>query len=467
MTEPADGEIRAVIEFDPLGGVVVDAGPDSVLGAQPVDLMEGFRVWIDPIDPARVLRVECTEVTEHAWFVDELFGSGAAQAILVGVGGDQGVTLRPTEVASDVARIGLLLWLEEHSPLPLDQGLLDAELAAAFDAVPGELAAEEVKRRATAALPTVLELGARVTSGAGDIHPTAAIMARQIASTLLASVDLSADQAQAMVWLAAAATAAHTASEVTEDLDANLLVLFDSATAATTWTAGVDASGDIHERRFSVDWCVVPRGALDPRDGTIRARWRPGEQEVTVTVAALAGGEPLPLLVRVLRAGIVDPDTVTQLLHNPETETYRAVLVNIDGLTDGDRVDVFSAAASVAPLVGLEQERQAASLRCAARALTAMRLAAATRSTERAATLWKSAADDWLEWLSEFGSQGNDRAQRDRNLVLSGLARCQRQLGSPMATRTASRISDLTVEPSWAVRPAAASLAEYRLLGLV
>lgn len=149
MTGPAGGGIGDGIQVrvrrDELDGTIIDAGPDSVLGVQPVEPVDGVQVWVDPLDPARLVRVTCTDVAESGWFLDELLGHGASAEITATPEAGGVATVRPTQVALDVGRLGLLLWLEDGSPLPLDQGLLDAEIASAVRAFPGAGAAAEVR----------------------------------------------------------------------------------------------------------------------------------------------------------------------------------------------------------------------------------------------------------------------------------------------------------------------------------
>lgn len=483
MTRSArDPGIRVEIGRDALDGVIIEAGPDSVLGLQPVDLADMVEVFVDPLDPARLVRATCADIDESAWLLDELLGHGAAAAVADAENGPADrrfAIVQPTEVARDVGRLGMLLWLSDTSPLPLDQGLLDAELAAAFHAMPGAPAAEQARRLGRSALPTAVALGADLGDGTSDPPSTLADSVFRVAGALLAVAAPTSADLQALVELATSARSAAAAATVRRDMDADLLRLFDSEAAATTWDADLVRAGGLRERRFSIDWRVVPRGVLDSREGTIRVTWTPGEPGVNVRVPEypVAGGlriaaggsrtatDAVPLLVRVVPADGTAPRALTPLRYMPESASYHAVL-DIETLSDGDRVDVFSAAASVAPLLGPAAEQRAAGLRCAARALTAMRLAPAAPPAQ-APALWRSAADEWMEWLTQHLEPDGEHGDRDRDVVFGALARCQRGLGSPLADRTAARRRDPGTEPLWSDPAAALSLAEGRLLGFI
>lgn len=463
MSRPTDGAARRVrIRRDDLDGTIIEAGPDSVLGVQPVDVVDAAQVWVDPLDPARLVQVRCPDPAEAAWFLDELLGAGAAVAI---VAADAQTSLTPTQVARDIGRIGLLSWLADSSPLPLDQGLLDAELAAAIRAFPGPAAAEQARHHARAALPAALDLAAQFADGAVRPHPAMSRAAYRVAGALLACAAPDDEQAGSLARLAVAARSARTAAAALGDIDRNLVALLESETAPVEWGSSRDRPGARRQARFSVDWRVVPRGILDTRDGTIRVDWTVGRPGVAVSVAGRPGAPEVPLFARVLPADGSGPVGVTALRFDPGADAYRAT-VGLDGLADGDRVDVFSASASVAPLRGRAAEQHAAGLRCAARAYSAQRLASMA-PVSVAPTLWRSAAGDWTEWLTQYSAPASPTADRDRDVVLSALARCQEFQGMSAARRTSARRTDPNVEPDWSDPSASLSLAEGRLLGLV
>ncbi len=465
MTGPADETgIRVRVYRDELEGTIIDAGPDSVLGVQPVGVVDAVQVWVDPLDPARFVRVTCADVSESGWFLDELLGHGAFAAISAASRvPDAAATVRPTQVARDIGRLGLLLWLEDCSPLPLPQGLLDAEIASAVRAFPGATVAAEVHVRCRAAMPAVLELATELTDG--SVQPSAGLAkaAYLVAGTLLGSGSPDEEQARTLIRLAAAARSAGAAIAAGGDIDTTLLALFESAAAAIDWGGSWTPASAI-ERRFSVDWRLVPRGVLDTREGTIRVGDAEGHG-LAVSVSATPGADEVPLFARILPADGADPIAVTPLRLDAPTTSYRGI-VPVDALSDGDRVDVFSASATVAPLRGSDAQRQAAALRCAARAYGAMRLAMSA-SPGQAPVLWRSAAGDWTEWLADHAATNAATAARDRDVVLGALARCQRNLGLPAARRTAARRTDPGTEPVWADPAGALSLAEGQLLGLV
>lgn len=462
MTVPtSSAEVRVSIRRDELDGTIIDAGPDSVLGVQPVNPVDGVQVWVDPLDPARLVRVSCVASDESGWFLDELLGHGAATAINVARETGGRAAVRPTRAYQDVGRLGLLLWLEDCSPLPLDQGLLDAEIASAMRGFPG--AVTQVHVRAAAALPSMVALAGELADGSVQPPPALARVAFAVAGTLLGSGSPDEEQTRALVRLASAARSADSAIPAAVDIDDELLALFDSAAVSADWDASWSRANDV-EQRFSVDWRVVPRGVLDTREGTIRVRRSHRGPSLLIEVAATRGAPEVPLFARILPGDGADPVAVTRLRPDLTTASYRAVLP-VGALSNGDRVDVFSASASVAPLRGRPAEQQAAALRCAARAFSAMRLAEAAPT--RAQALWRSSADEWTEWLTAHAMVKDATAVRDRDVALSALARCQRSLALPAVSRTLERRADPRTEPAWTDRTLDLTLAEGRLLGLV
>lgn len=354
----------------------------------------------------------------------------------------------------------MLLWLEDCSPLALDQGLLDAEIALAMRAFP---VGADRQARARAAMPAVLNLAHELADGTVQPPPMLARAAFGVAGALLGSGSPDEEQTRALIRLAGAARSAGAAIAGPVDIDIELLALFDSAVAAAHWEATWAPTTAV-EMRFSVDWRLVPRGVLDSREGTIRVTRDVGQTGLPVTVVAIPGTPEVPLFARILRRDSNESVAVAPLRLDAVTASYRAVLP-ADELSDGDRVDVFSASSTVAPLRGRLAEQQAAALRCAARGFSAMRLA--TAAPDRSPALWRSSADEWTEWLTEHATANEATAERDRDVVLAALARCQGRFGSPAASRTLARRTDPRTEPSWADPTLDLSLAEGRLLGLV
>lgn len=473
MSRPVDDDQVVVsVGLDALGGIVIEGGPDSVLGAQAVDVGDLARWWVDPVDPTRLVRVTLADAAEAGWLLDELLGPGAGAAIVAAAGraarGEAGLTatIRPTQVAHDVGRLGLLLWLEDGSPLPLDQGLLDAEIATILRTLPGESNAGQARRRARAAMETAMALLPGLSDGDSDPDPAIALGIHRMAGALLAVALPTAAEVRGLVRLVTAADSARIGSGRSGGMDADLMALFRSEVIATSLGDELIERRQVTtEARYHVDWRMVPRGALNTDEGTIRARWTTGVRGVEVSVSARRGAPPIPLFVRVVPADGTAPIALTPLRFDPSLTAYLAT-IDVRPLTPGDRVDVYSASASEPPLSSPAALRQAAALRCAARAFSAMRLAAGATG-ESSTILWKSAADDWLEWMQQHSGETGPAAARDRDIVLSALARCQAQLGSAQARRTAGRRSDSTIEPDWTDPAAAMSLAEGRLVGLL
>lgn len=324
--------------------------------------------------------------------------------------------------------------------------------------------AMSVRDRARAAMSSVLALSDVLANGAVRPPPSLARVVFSVAGVVLGCGSPDDTEARALVRLAGAARAAVAADAAANgDLDDELLALFDSSEDLVDWEASWAPAGDI-DQRFSIDWRVVPRGVLDTREGTIRVRRSRTESHLLLEVAAIPGASEVPLFARIVPGDGADPVAVTRLRFAPETASYRGILP-VSGLADRDRVDVFSASASIEPLRGRSAERRAAALRCAARGFTAMRMA--TAAPIHARTLWRSSADEWTEWLTEHVTANTVTTARDRDVVLAALARCQRQLGSPAALRTLGRRVDPGTEPVWADPSLDLSLAEGRLLGLV
>jgi len=468
MDDPI-GVHLGVTEID---GVELSGGPDGPAGVVCVEIVDGFRVHVDPIDPARFVRVESDRPGRTGWLLDELLGAGTAHAVAHGRG-PQEREVRPTDAWRDVARLGLLLWLEEHSPMDFDQHLLDAEIAAAYDLIPGERARRETRRRAERAVDTIVGLGRSLRDGTEPLPPAAALVVARAAGAAIASVPgLSAASVRALTEadLAASAAAAAVAAGMTIDEEA-VGLLGASTERATAWNVQVAAPGADRLRRFSVDWRLVPRGVLDIGENTIVARWLADGEAISIGVAAGPAADVAdePLAARVLR-GSGEVVVVARLELDRRVGAYWATVQVPGGLGTDDRIDVYSPVASIAPLRGPVELARAEGIRYAARGLSLMRLALAAADSPASVGLWETAAGEWSTWLesADAYSPGDQLRRRDRDVVQAAVARCFEGAGQPgPARRGRQRVADPTTVPRWDDPSAAVSLAELGLLGVL
>jgi hypothetical protein len=149
---------------------------------------------------------------------------------------------------------------------------------------------------------------------------------------------------------------------------------------------------------------------------------------------------------------------------------YRATVQVPGGLGTDDRIDVYSPAASIAPLRGPAELARAEGIRYAARGLSLMRLAFAAADSQASVGLWETAAGAWSTWLesAEAYSPGELIRRRDRDIVQAAVARCLEGAGLPgPARRVRQRVADPTTVPRWEDPSAGVSLAELRLLGVL
>ncbi|MBT2468196.1 hypothetical protein J7E97_09975 [Streptomyces sp. ISL-66] len=375
---------------------------------------------------------------------------------------EEHVLTRLGAVWEDVARLGTLLWIEQWSPLPLDRGLLDIDIAAASSACRAlgteELAAVRYHRCGS----RLLEIGERLEKGLG--LSTAPELCTALINAPNYLWNLPDAEAKRLGSLATAANAAHPggggilsteAADVLKRLGIN---------------GGMSAlDGAAPEQTFSVDWHMVPPGVLDPRDDTINVAYDAEMLTVMVRAAhAAPSTEQQPATRLKFRVLTCDGRTAASgdLALDPERGYYMGRIAQAQALAVGAVVDVFADGPRVPPPT--KDRGRACIRRGAAWALALERLAAAG-SDSASQELWREAATRWRRVTADLeGVQAKEEYRSWKHTAVNHQAACWNRAGQPEQAKQAR--SGLPGDQESSGEPQTASegrpsLAELALVG--
>ncbi|MFE7930383.1 hypothetical protein ACFU6S_16905 [Streptomyces sp. NPDC057456] len=470
MTTAADPmSVMLTLQVEEDGAVRVSGSSKGLSGCAAVPLAGQTIVVVDPADLRAPARIAVRDLDEGSWVLRPLLGETAFRKLgaLVrerapGKVMQEHVSTTLGAVWEDVAWLGTLLWIEEWSPLPLDRGLLDIDIAAASCACRAlgteELAAVRYRRCSS----RLLELGEKLAEG--QILETAPGLCSALINAPNYLWNLPDADAKRLDSLVATAKAVDPEGVGVPPIEA----------AEVLKRLGVNdgmstLDGASPEETFSVDWHMVPPGVLDPRDDTIKVAY--GDEMLTVKVRAahLTPSTQLAtrLKFRVLtRAG--ETAASGDLALDAKSGYYKGHIAQAQALAADTVVDVFAAGPGVPPPTkdrGLARIR-----RGAAWALSLERLAS-TGSDSASQELWREAAAHWFRVTTDLEQvRTKEECRSWKRTAVNHQAACWSRAGEAEKAKQAQARSGLPGDQESSGEPQTGSagrpsLAELALVG--
>ncbi|MCX5199773.1 hypothetical protein OOK31_38870 [Streptomyces sp. NBC_00249] len=397
QSDSADMELRV----GPGGSVKLNGSARGLGGCGKVLLAGPTVVVVDPADLRAPVHVAAPDLETASWALRPLLGDELFDSVCRAVR-DASVAAEfskswPASLGATwehVARLGSLLWAEQWTPLPLDQNLLDIDVAAAAATCQtlgtDDLAGARYRR----CWPQLVKLGERLHDGPGLAS------SREICTALIHAPNylwgLPSNDAKRFAKLAGAAREASAAgfkAQVTTGFNAHRLPQADNRCNDTPAPDDGPNAG-VQRRTFSVDWHMVPRAILDPAENTIRAVYESGLLNISVLAARdnlLTGQRPARLGFRVLAADR-QADATGFLTLNQQSQVYEGTVALTTALACGSVVDVFAEGLREPPPT--RDPDLARIRRRAAWALALERVAKAGCDTA-ARDVWRDAATHW------------------------------------------------------------------------
>lgn len=371
-------------------GAVAIIGPRSpaCAGMALVVLTDGI-LEVDPAEPGLLSSLTLHDPDSAADLVDQLVRSedlefDASALLLAASGFRAGVA--PTADLRSLLRLGLVTWLDRYSPDRLSQFWLDLEIgcrtSAASDFI--DEPNEAIRARLLPHVDEMLDLAAKYRSGAGPVNPA---LSGLVQSAIVVVLECVNDVPRRQDLDHASELGAVLRRFGTDTLNWEALALepefsgLDERILARAGHAGADPEPG-RRGRSSVDWLQVPRGFLDPAEGTIA--WEIGTSGTHIDVEVAAGYRATPSAVlgyRVLdqRGSLVGAGPLTL---EPTEGLFRG-----SGRVGSDvsdlQVDVFDPRRMRPPRTG-SAAIAAEAERAAALSVTLTRLAIGGRNLSRA-----------------------------------------------------------------------------------
>lgn len=295
----------------PFGEAVLEFAGDGVLS-------------FDPAAPDRLLSVTVKDPESAPSTLGAVLGAEASDQLMQMWLSEQPVSpisATPTSALEPLARLALVSWLEEWSPLGIPRQAALADVGAAAQAAQHPLLA---LRSFGASADYLVALSDELLERV-DVAPVAVVVALQDA-VAAARAALGDEHPVHGALGAAEGRLAAAVSAAAADLTAQLQALHDAALGKVLGAAGprvgVDADLGV---LFSVDWAMVPARVVSPLEGA--GYMSVGDTAVTVTVEAAPYVDPRGLMG--LNARLVHPDTgevlaVAPLLRDPSGERFVA-----------------------------------------------------------------------------------------------------------------------------------------------
>lgn len=472
-----DGYITVPAEVRADGSLHIGYSPAAPL-VEPtlVTLAGGLRVWIDAAEPDRFPTIDVPDLVGSIWALVPLLGEHAYRELLAHPRSEPAsldLVIKPDTAAWEaLTRVGLLRWLLEYAPVAFDEDLLQLEIAdhAARIAEMGleSVAASHLEK----ALPRLGSLLAEAREGTAFPEPMAELIERGVDIAMYGQlVDLDPATADAF---RESADLLRFGREISLSVPPDLLAALRSAMGGgerrsqLIFRGGPDVAAPEVDRVFSVDWVVVPRGALSTAEETIRADWDVAGK-LTVNVDADLRAAATGLWSKRLAFRVVAQDGTTRggaaLTPDSSRGVYTGTCSWPRQLQGDERVDVYSIDSPRPPLT-IIATHEAAARRAASWAVVYERLADAVGAAESGFTA--SAAAAWGDALAH-ASHGRQLSPDVRSVVLltEGLTRhyasALRRAGqNKTAQRVERRLRD--DETARVQASTGLSVAEFQLL---
>ncbi|MCW2502979.1 MAG: hypothetical protein JWO79_1263, partial [Actinomycetia bacterium] len=316
------------------GTVLVGPRPAAPAGTGVV-LVTGAEIYVDPTAPddlpfALVHDVDEAEAAMHA-----VYGSAVAATVLE-VAESRTNTLAPLAdlpglAAELVRRIGLVRWLETHSPDELPQGLLDLEFGSASCALDDLLAdpeREDAEARLLRRAGLAVRLSRRLRDSGGPPAPSglAALLVDALPWVHRVVPYSSPDFDDVLHEVELAAALRELAPDgAVFDWDALAEAPgVGGRELATSRSRSAGRPRDLEvPRRASVDWWQVPRGVLRTAEDTVEWQLTDGATRVAVTVAATPGAPAAALAFRLFAGDLPVPIAVGALQLTDDGAAFR------------------------------------------------------------------------------------------------------------------------------------------------
>lgn len=366
------------VHRDPDGEAVLVGTPPAGPAGLGAVALTGSQLYVDPCAPDDPPYAVVEDAAESSSALEAVYGQ--ALAATVAGAGDGTVTVGLGPAHATVRTIGLVRWLDSHTPDLLPTALLDVQFGVAVADL-GELADEFLQDEGEDRLRRHSGLVLALSRGL-----------REPGSRLPGLTDLISG---AVARLAHVLPADHPHQRELEHEDelAEALHVLGGAHLTPDWTAllelpelggrellgaahagGPDAAPGV-DRAASVDWHQVPRGLLDSAEGTVRWSVAGGDpRTVRVAVRAAAGApDSTRLAFRVYAPDFPIPVAVGTLRRSADRSEFTGDAVLVMPTAGPLTVDVHDALDTRPPRLGPDAVL-ARGTRWAARGVTALRL---------------------------------------------------------------------------------------------
>lgn len=375
------------IRRDEDAAVLVGAPPAAPAGAGRL-LLAGAEVYVDPTAPDLPPPLVVHDLDAAYAALELLHGAPvAAAAARVGAGGPaETASASAGPAAAPVRELCLLRWLEANSPDQLSRPVLDLEFGVAAAAAADVLAESEeqaARHRLLRHTPLTVALAERLGDPVAVPTRLRALVGAALAATA-AALPLGSPHERAVhdEW---AVDRWRRASDEELRLSWPQLRLRPELGRRDLVAAMDGDPGDPARGVGSVDWQQVPRGLLDTAEDTVS--WELDAAGIRVAVRARPGPAAEGadrLAFRVYDAGTPFPVALGRLRPSDDGRLYTGSAPLLGPTPTDVTVDVHDTRIAGPPRVGLDGVT-ATGLRWAARAVSALRLAAPTADADRPA----------------------------------------------------------------------------------
>jgi hypothetical protein len=315
---------NAVVPALDRGSVLLRFGQPSPFGEALLEFAGEGVLSFDPAAPDRLLTVFVEDPDLAPATLAAVLGDAAHQQLMAMRSSETPVTsltAAPKLGLEPLARLALVSWLDEWSPLGIPRQAVLADVGTAALAAQHPLLA---LRSFGASADYLVSLSDRLLERV-DVAPVAVVVALQDA-VAAARAALGDEHPVHGALTTAEGRLAAAVSAAAADLTAQLQALHDEALGKVLGAAGSRAEVDADlGGLFSVDWAMVPGRVLSPLEGA--GHMTVGDTSVTVTVEAARYVDPRGLMG--LNARLVHPETgevlaVAPLLRDPSGERFVA-----------------------------------------------------------------------------------------------------------------------------------------------